>query len=300
VLTESAPRTATVPIGPLPATFSTAQAQALGVSDVLGSSTLPVPDAPNRFTNVQRATSLVAGGIVQPGGTWSFLGTVGAPTTANGFAVSAAAQRAGVDPSGGVDTVATAVFDAAFSAGMGDKVHHPHASYVDRFPVGLDAAVVAPGTDLQWTNTGGHPVYIYASYANNALTVALLGEKAYDQVKVDVSQRTAIVQPTATHGSCTSGTQAAQGAEPGFQVDVTRTLLRAGTQAGTEQYHVTYLPQNGQGCSGGASSGSVTGAPASGSSSSKSGGGAGGSGAGSPPSTAPSPSPTGILGGLLH
>ncbi|HXR73506.1 VanW family protein [Actinocrinis sp.] len=296
-LTESAPRTATVPIGPLPATFTTAQAQALDVTDVLGSSTLPVADAPNRFTNVQRATALVAGGVVQPGTTWSFLSTVGAPTTANGFALSAAAQRAGVDPSGGIDTVATAVFDAAFSGGMGDAVHHPHASYVDRYPVGLDAAVVAPGTDLQWTNTSGHPVYIYASYANNSLTVALLGEKAYDDVKVDVSQRTAVVQPTATRGAC------AQGAQPGFQVDVTRTLLRGGSQAGTEQFHVTYVPQSGQGCSGGGStSGSGTGAQPSGSSGgTKSGGGSGGgSGAGSPPSSAPSPSPTGILGGLLH
>lgn len=295
-LTETAPRTATVPIGPLPATFTTAQAQALDVTDVLGNSTLPVPDAPNRFTNVQRAAALVAGNVVQPGATWSFLGAVGAPTTANGFALSAAAQRAGVDPSGGVDTVATAVFDAAFSGGMGDAVHHPHASYVDRYPVGLDAAVVAPGTDLQWTNTSGHPVYIYASYANNSLTVALLGEKAYDDVKVDVSQRTAIVQPTATHGAC------AQGAQPGFQVDVTRTLLRGGSQAGTEQFHVTYLPQSGQGCSGASASGSGTGAQPSGSGGgTKSGGGSGGgSGAGSPPSSAPSPSPTGILGGLLH
>jgi len=296
-LTESAPRTAIVQIGPLPATFTTAEAQGLDVTDVLGSSTLPVTDAPNRFANVQRAASLVAGNIVQPGATWSFLSTVGAPSTANGFAVSTAAQRAGVDPSGGIDTVATSVFDAAFAAGMGDAVHHPHASYVDRYPVGLDAAVAAPGTDLQWTNTSGHPVYIYASYANNSLTVALLGEKPYDEVKVDVSQRTAIVQPTATRSSC------AQGAQPGFQVDVTRTLLRGGSQVGAEQFHVTYVPQSGQGCSGGSASGSATGTSTSGSGgATKSGGGSGGgSGAGSsPPSSAPSPAPTGILGGLLH
>lgn len=293
-LTQAAPRTANVPIGPLPATFTTAEAQALDVTDVLGSSTLPVPDAPNRFTNVQRAASLVAGDIVQPGATWSFLGTVGAPTTANGFAVTAAAQRAGVDPSGGVDTVATAVFDAAFSAGMGDTVHHPHASYVDRYPVGLDAAVVAPGTDLQWSNTSGHPVYVYASYASNSLTVALLGQKPYDQVNVDVSQRTAIIQPSAGHGSCT------QGAQPGFQVDVTRTLMRGGSQVGTEQFHVSYVPQSGQGCSGGSASGSATGSQTSGSGGgTKSGGGSGG-GAGSSPTSAPSPAPTGILGGLLH
>lgn len=295
-LTAAAPRTANVPIGPLPADFTTADAQALGVTDVLGSSTLPVPDAPDRFANVQRAVSLIAGAVVQPGDTWSFLQTVGAPTTANGFAVSAAAQRAGIDPSGGIDTVATAVFDAAFSSGMGDTQHHPHASYIDRYPVGLDAAVAAPGTDLQWTNTSGHPVYLYASYANNSLTVALLGQKAYDEVKVEVSPRTAIVQPSATRGSC------AQGAQPGFQVDVTRTLLRGGSRVGSEQFHVAYAPQSAQGCSGGSSSGAATGSsPTNGSDATGSGGGGGSrGGAGTPPSSAPSPAPTGILGGLLH
>lgn len=303
VLTQTSPRTATVPIGDLSAAFSTADAQALGVTDVLGSSTLPVTEALNRFANVQRAVSLIAGDIVQPADTWSFLKSVGAPTGANGFAVSAAAQHKGVDPSDGVDTVATAVFGAAFASGMGDTMHHPHASYVDRYPVGLDAAVVAPGTDLQWTNTGDHPVYLYASYANDALTVALLGERQYDAVNVQVSQRTAIVQPSRPAGSsCTQGSAA------GFQVDVTRTLLRDGSQVGAEQYHVTYLPQSGDGCVGGGSSptqpgtGVTAGPTKSPSASSGSGGGAGGGvgGGAPPPSAAPSPSPTGILGGLLH
>ncbi|MBS2962478.1 VanW family protein [Actinocrinis puniceicyclus] len=300
-LTASAPRKAQASIGPLPADLTTAAAQALGITDVLGSDTLPVADATNRAANVQRATSLVAGGIVPPGATWSFLRTVGTPSAANGFVVSAAAQRAGIDPSGGVDTVATAVFDAAFAAGMGDVQHHPHAAYIDRYPVGLDAAVVAPGTDLQWANTGDHPVYLYASYANRSLTVALLGEKSYDDVSIQVSQRTAVVQPSPSRGSCT------QAGAAGFQVAVTRTLLRGGGRVGTEEFHVTYLPQNPAGCSGGTSSGpSARRAPTNGSGTDAKqghGGGSGGNtggGSGSAPSSSPSPSQTGILGGLLH
>lgn len=314
-LTERAPRTATVAVGNLPAAFSTADAQALGVTDVIGSSSLPVAEAPNRFTNVARATTLIAGNIIQPGDTWSFLKTVGALTAANGFATSAAAEHAGVDPSGGVDTVATAAFDAAFAAGMGDTMHHPHASYVDRYPVGLDAAVVAPGTDLQWTNTSGHPVYLYASYANGSLTVALLGEKQYDQVNVQVSQRTAIVQPSASSGSA-SGSAAScdQGAVAGFQVDVTRTLMRDGGQVGTEQFHVSYAPQGGEHCASGsgstpspgtAVSSAPTKSPTAGARSGSGGGGSGGGGhsgggGGSAPSPSPSPSSSGLLGGLIH
>jgi vancomycin resistance protein YoaR len=315
-LTQAAPRTATVSIGNLPAAFTTADAQALDVTDVLGTSSLAVTEAPNRFTNIARATTLIAGNVIQPGDTWSFLKVVGAPTTASGFVTSAAAQHAGVDPSGGVDTVATAVFDAAFSSGMGDTVHHPHASYVDRYPVGLDAAVVSPGTDLQWTNTSDHPVYLYASYANDSLVVALLGEKQYDDVKVQVSPRTAIVQPTATSGSssgtaCDSGSGQSQSDVSGFQVDVTRTLVRGGSQVGTEQFHVTYLPQSvgghcisgGSPSPGGAVSASPTKSPATssgGGSGGSSGGGGHSGGGGSAPSPSPSPSPSGLLGGLIH
>jgi vancomycin resistance protein YoaR len=291
VLVQPVPRTATVPLGDLPPTFTTADAQALGVTDVLGTTTVPVPSAPNRFANVQRATALVAGSIIGPGETWSFLKTIGPLDTAHGFAVPGAAQKAGVDPSGGVDTVATAVFGAAFASGMGDTVHHPHASFVDRYPVGLDAAVVAPGTDMQWTNTGDHPVYLYASYANDAVTVALLGEKTYDQVTVQVSQRYAVVPAAGCAGS---------GAVPGFQVDVSRTLMRGGAQVGGEQFHVQYVPQNGAGCPGGATGGAVSNAPSS-PSGSGGGGGSGGSGGGAPsPAASPSPSPSGLLGGLLH
>jgi vancomycin resistance protein YoaR len=300
VLTKQAPRAATVPIGDLPPTFTTAQAQALGVTDVLGTSTLAVPTAANRAANVERATTLVAGNVVQPGQTFSFLSALGPLTTANGFALSSQAQQAGVDPSDGVDTTATAVFDAAFNAGMGDTIHHPNASYVPLFPDGLDAAVVAPGTDLQWTNTATHPVYLYANYSSGSLTVALLGQKYYDQVQVQVSQRYAVVQPTSGCG------------QPGFQVDVTRTLERGGQQAGVEHYHVQYVPQ--QGATGSACTGTGGGTPASGGSSADPGsssgsgsgsGSGGGGGQSAPPSsrptspTPPSASQPGLLGGLL-
>lgn len=303
VLTRPAPRTATVAPGDLPPAFTTADAQALDVTDVLGTSTIAVASAPNRSANVQRAAALVGGSVIGPGETWSFLKTLGPLDTAHGFALSAAAQKAGVDPSGGVDTVATAVFDAAFSSGMGDTLHHPHATYIDRYPVGLDAAVVAPGTDLQWTNTGNHPVYLYASYANGSLTVALLGERMYDQVTVTVSQRYATVQSRS--GSSGDGSDSActgsSGTQPGFQVDVSRTLTRGGSQAGGEQFHVQYAPQGGAGCASGSSGGSPSGGAGSSAGSGASGSGSSGGGdPSSPDQPNPSPSSTGLLGGLLH
>lgn len=308
VLTNTAPRSVTVQQGPLPPSFTTADAQALGVQAVLGSATIAIPEATDRDGDTQHATSLVMGSVVQPGVVWSFNKTVGAPTKANGFDEPSGTSADGVDESGADDLVATAVFDAAFHSGMGDTVHHPNSAYFSRYPVGLDAAVVYPSTDLEWTNSGTHPVYVYAMYANGSLTVALLGQTAYDQVSVSVSNQQDVVTPTSSqHYGCP-----AQPASNGFQVLVTRVLTRGGAQVGTEQFHVTYEPFAGTTCdsstqSSNSNSGSstqsgsasATTAPTSGSSTS---GGGSSSGGNTPPpsSSSASPTSTGVLGGLLH
>jgi len=311
VITNTAPRSVTVQQGPLPPAFTTADAQALDVQAVLGTATIAIPEATDRTADTQRVTSLVMGGVVQPGAVWSFDKVVGAPTKANGFAEPGSASDDGVDASGGADLAATAVFDAAFRAGMGDTVHHPNAAYFSRYPVGLDAAVVWPGTDLQWTNSGSHPVYLYADYTNNQLTVALLGQTAYDQVDVSVSNQQDVVTPTSEPSyGCP-----ADSASNGFQVNVTRVLTKGGAQVGTEQFHVTYEPFAGTTCgstetqqstSSGSStstgSGSTHKASSTPTSASSTSGGSSSTGGTSPTPTQSSPAPTstGVLGGLLH
>ena len=307
VLTAASPRSVTVSQGPLPPAFTTADAQALGVQAVLGSATIAIPEATDRTADTQRATSLVTGSVVQPGAMWSFNKVVGAPTKANGFTESGGTSTDGVEDSGADNLVATAVFDAAFRAGMGDTLHHPNAAYFSRYPVGLDAAVVYPGTDLQWTNSGSHPVYVYATYADDSLTVALLGQSVYDQVNVSVSSQQNVVTPSsssAPHYGCP-----AQTASNGFQVNVTRVLMRSGAQVGTEQFHVAYEPFAGTTCASatqGSSSGSstqsgaasaTTASPTSGSTHS---GGGSGSNSPTPTQSSPAPTNTGVLGGLLH
>jgi hypothetical protein len=191
---------------------------------------------------------------------------------------------------------------------MGDTLHHPNFAYFSRYPVGLDAAVVYPGTDLQWTNSGSHPVYVYATYVNGSLTVALLGQTEYDQVSVSVSNQQDVATPSSSqHYGCP-----AEPASNGFQVLVTRVLTRGGAQVGTEQFHVTYEPfagttcdsstQNSNSSSSGSStqSGSASATTAATSGSSTSGGSSSTGGSTPPPPSSASPTSTGVLGGLLH
>ena len=230
--TSSAQRVATVPIGPLPPALTTEAAQALGIRDVMGLYTAPFSAATQRTATVKRAADLVRGQIVQPGQTFSLDQVLGAP--------SAASASAAQDGSG-ASLVATALFNAEYLAGLKDVEHHPHATVTDHFPPGMEAAV-APNVDLKFQNDSSAPVYLWTSTTDNAVTIAVLGQKMYDSVQTETSPHYALVQPKTTYSS--AGSCVANDGVPGFQVDVTRTLTKAGQTPIREVFHSSYAAQD--------------------------------------------------------
>ncbi|MEZ0113685.1 vancomycin resistance protein YoaR [Catenulispora sp. EB89] len=263
VLTKasSSQRIATVPIGPLPPALTTEAAQALGVRDVMGLYTAPFSATTQRTANVKRAADLVRGQILQPGQVFSLNQILGARTATNGFlpaaqsgtsASSASAQDAGA----GSSLVATALYNAEYLAGLKDVEHHPHATVTDHFPPGMEAAVVYPDVDLKFQNDSSAPVYLWTSSTENAVTVAVLGQKAYDSVQTETSPHYALVQPKTTY-SLAESCVASDGV-PGFQVDVTRTLTKNGQDPIRQVFHSSYAAQDKVICGAPGSSGSST------------------------------------------
>ena len=284
--TSSSQRVATVPIGPLPPALTTEAAQALGIRDVMGSYTAPFTAATQRTANVKRAADLVHGQIVQPGQTFSLNQVLGARTAANGFvpagggqsglsssssssssaSSSGSASASGQDAGSGTSLVATALFNAEYLAGLKDVEHHPHATVTDHFPPGMEAAVAYPDVDLKFQNDSGAPLYLWTSVTDNAVTVAVLGQKAYDAVQTETSPHYAPVQPKTTYSA--ASTCVAGDGVPGFQVDVTRTLTKAGQNPVREVFHSSYAAQDkvvcgtaGSGPSAGGSGADPTGTP---------------------------------------
>ena len=144
--------------------------------------------------------------------------------------------------------------------------HHPHATVTDHFPPGMEAAVAFPDVDLKFQNDSGAPVYLWTSATDNAVTVAVLGQKAYDAVQTETSPHYALVQPKTTY-SAASSCVASDGV-PGFQVDVTRTLTKAGQDPVREVFHSSYAAQDkvvcgtaGSNPSAGSPGGNPTGSP---------------------------------------
>jgi len=262
---------------------ATEAAQALGIRDVMGSYTAPFTAATQRTANVKRAADLVHGQIVQPGQTFSLNQVLGARTAANGFvpagggqsgsssssssaSSSGSASASGQDAGSGTSLVATALFNAEYLAGLKDVEHHPHATVTDHFPPGMEAAVAYPDVDLKFQNDSGAPLYLWTSVTDNAVTVAVLGQKAYDAVQTETSPHYAPVQPKTTYSA--ASTCVAGDGVPGFQVDVTRTLTKAGQNPVREVFHSSYAAQDkvvcgtaGSGPSAGGSGADPTGTP---------------------------------------
>jgi vancomycin resistance protein YoaR len=290
VLASTANRVATVPIGMLDPSFTTADAQALGVTGVMGSATSTVPTDRTAAGNLARAAARVSGTVLAGGAEFDFDHVVGVPGQVFGA---------------GVSQVSTTVYEASFYAGLAEGRRTPFPHFEAEYPAGLDASVDTVGSDLTFHNDSGNPVYVYAAVNGSTLTVAMLGRPAYDAVRVATSPRTAVVSQGTTVGHGT-GCVAVAG-EPGFRVTVTRTLLRGGQPVATQPFTTIYTPADTVTCgssSGQASTGAPTGSPStsSGSSSSSSSGRSSGGTSTHPPThTAPpsSTTTTGALGGLL-
>ena len=229
--------------------FTTKDARALGVKEMVSKFTTYFPYAEYRNINIGRAAELINGTLLKPGETFSLNETVGERTVENGFTTGTIISN-GVfrqDLGGGVSQMATTTFNAMFFAGLEDIEHKPHSFYIDRYPEGREATVAWPTVDLRFRNNTDHGVLIEAFVepstpsSQGAATVRMWSTKVWD-IKSDTSERYGYVGPgtrTLTVADCTPTT-----GYSGFQVDVTRIFRRPGSSevVKTEKFHTTYTP----------------------------------------------------------
>ncbi|MBC7235842.1 MAG: VanW family protein [Chloroflexi bacterium] len=117
-----------------------------------------------RLQNIKTASSRFHGVAVPADGVFSFLAHLGMVTTANGYSESWViyGDRTVLGPGGGVCQVSTTCFRAAFWAGLPIVERWPHSYRVGWYepPLGLDAAVFHPTTDMKFRNDTGAPLLI--------------------------------------------------------------------------------------------------------------------------------------------
>lgn len=213
--------------------FTTEDAEALNITEKISEFTTYYPHAPYRNTNQGRAAQILDGTLLKPGDLFSFNDTVGERTAANGFTTGSVINRGRfVDElGGGVSQVVTTTYNASFFAGLEDVEHHPHAFYIDRYPVGREATVYFGSLDLRFRNSLQNGVLIKAfvnpSTPGNrgAMTVQMWGTKEFD-VKAGASARRNFREPKTKYDPSPD----CQGQSPlrGFDIDIYRTLSKGG------------------------------------------------------------------------
>jgi vancomycin resistance protein YoaR len=230
VLDDPAPREVTATLGPVPAEFTTEEAQALGVKEEVSSFTTNFTNS-SSGTNIRVVAAEVDGALVLPGETFSLNTHTGPRGRAQGYVPAAVISGGELSQAvgGGISQFATTMFNAVFFAGLEDVFHKPHSFYISRYPAGREATVYEGAIDLQWRNDGDTGIYVQAEWVPGSITVTLWGTKRYDIESVSSERRNLrqpAVQEKVDDGDCTP-----QGGSTGFDITVTRVFKDLGTGA---------------------------------------------------------------------
>ncbi len=123
------------------------------------------PPNASRHANISTGSSQFDGIVILPGQTFSFWELLGPVTVERGYAYAGAIINNRSDENvigGGLCQVSTTMFNAVSKLGYEIVERHAHGYLIDRYPLGLDAAVFEPGVDFKWKNDTEAPVFLWS------------------------------------------------------------------------------------------------------------------------------------------
>jgi vancomycin resistance protein YoaR len=169
--------------------LTTERAKSLGITGLVGGYTTFYGGEPNRIHNVQLVARLIDRHLIGPGSTFSFNKTTGDRNAAKGFLEAPVIINGELKNGlgGGVCQVSTTVFNAAYEAGLSISERHNHALYISHYPLGRDATVNYPDTDLEFVNDTDHWLLLETIIGSSSLTVRLFGTPAHRRVETQTS-----------------------------------------------------------------------------------------------------------------
>jgi vancomycin resistance protein YoaR len=175
--TSSTRRLGRVSVATAQPELTTAEANALGVTNVLSSYWTPYAGTTDRIRNLQLAVGFLDGARIAPGATFSFNAEVGERTEERGFRPAPVIVRDEYEEAvgGGVSQVATTVFNAAWEAGLKITARAPHSLYISRYEAGRDATVNYPNLDLRFVNDTGRWLVVRGFSGASGITISILG-----------------------------------------------------------------------------------------------------------------------------
>lgn len=235
----------------VPAAFTTADAEALGVKEVVSEIETPYTDDPVRTTNLIVGTEKITNTLVKPGDTFSLLTALGPIDAEHGFVDSGVVANGfnSTAMGGGLSQLSTNTFNIGYLAGFTDVEHTPHTKYFDRYPMGREATLWEDTIDMRWTNNTPYGAVIDTWVGDDGYVHSQLWSTKYWDVETDTSGPYGIVQSTTKNNPSWDCEPSAPGG-PGFSVTVSRTVSHDGVANDEESgsYEWTYEPVWGVTC----------------------------------------------------
>lgn len=160
------------------------------VNSILGKSTTHFGPDKNRSDNINLAAEKISGTYLKPGAEFSYNGTTGSRSAANGYKEAPVIINGKLEPGsgGGVCQVSSTLFNVVLLSGLEVTQRTSHFSPVSYVPLGRDATVAEGIIDFRFRNHLKHGIYIYTEYAPGSVTVFILGNKEDKPSYVELSK----------------------------------------------------------------------------------------------------------------
>jgi vancomycin resistance protein YoaR len=237
------PTTATQPA------LTTKEAKALGVKEVMSTftTTFSAADAP-RVHNIGLIAAAVHGSLVLPGQVFSMNTTTGQRTAAKGYRTAHVIQNGEIVDGlgGGVCQAGTTMFNAAFFAGLPVIERRNHSLHISHYPMGRDATLDWPYTDLKWRNDSPYGIYITSRATPSALTFTFWSTSRGYKVTATTSAASNFRDPPTRYEddpTLPKGEEVVEeSGSSGFDVTVSRTVTKGGTVVRSDRFVSNYSP----------------------------------------------------------
>lgn len=161
--------------------LTTAEAQAMGITERLATWSIPLSGSAERINNIRLLCSLINNSLVPPGATWSFNGTTGERTAEKGFQTAPVIVNGKHEDQlgGGICQIATCIFNAACFSGLGIQERVNHDFYISAYDDDgfADATVSWKSPDLKWVNDMSTYVLLTANVTDDRVAISFWGTK---------------------------------------------------------------------------------------------------------------------------
>jgi vancomycin resistance protein YoaR len=229
--------------------LTTKEAKALGVKEVMSTftTTFNAGDVP-RVHNISLIAAAVNGSLVRPGQVFSMNAATGQRTAAKGYRTAHVIQNGEIVDGlgGGVCQAGTTMFNAAFFAGLPVIERRNHSLHISHYPMGRDATLNWPGTDLKFKNDSRYGIYITSRATPSTLTFTFWSTSRGYKVTSSTSAASNFRAPSTRYKddpTLPKGEEVVEeSGSSGFDVTVSRTVTKGGTVVRRDSFVSNYIP----------------------------------------------------------